>query len=993
MKKLFERRLKMRKLLVSVFVAVFVAAMCVPSYGGILVYKTSQKTSAYDSGGLEKDTLPGYLVVKVDPATQAISEAQLLTYWSDGAVKAQQTENVTVTFTSDGGYILAKYLNGTSDALLAGKAAATGIAKTLSGYLLIDDSGFGTLSATLDTKTTTAHSGDTDISTALGIIRAALVTKGYVDQSDVTPPQPSPMTWAVEPNAGSDTTITMTATTATDATPPIKYYFTNVTDSTHNSGPQSSPTWTDSGLTPDTNYTYTVTAQDSAPALNSTIASAPATARTLPGPDLTPPDPSPMTWATVPTAVSSTSITMSATAATDATPPVKYYFTNVTDPNRNSGWKYSDANSTNWNHNTLTWTDTGLNPGVNYSYNVKAQDSAPALNTTLPSTPDLNATTTPLAEYTLTITPVGSGTVAKVPDNATYHLGDVVTLTPTAATGWTFSGWTGDVNGANQITIDGNEAVTATFTQNVYTLTVDVNGDGTVANDINAPYHYGNVVTLRATPATGWSFVNWTGDVNDVNSAVVTTTMTSNKTVTVNFTTTHNYTMEVDVNGGGSVAKNPDQATYHPGDVVTLTATPQTGWSFVNWTGDANSDANGSSSNPKMVTINGNTDITANFAATQFTVTITTVGRGTVTKNPNQSTYTLGINNLVLTATPDTNWAFSGWSGDIDSDTNVVTISTNSNKNITATFVPAVRYTLTIGASTHGSVAKDPNEPSYAYGDVVTLIPTANTGYSFTSWTGDNGADVNAGNQIIMDGNENVTPVFTAGTYTLTIDVNAVRGSVTPSPSAPYHYGDVVTLTPTANTGWTFSGWTGANGADVNGANKITMNSNKAVTANFTQNVYTLTLDANGTGSGTATKSPNQATYHYGDLVTLTATPNNSNFEAFTRWVGDVNSTVANGTSNPKTILMPAANMDVNATFTIREFTLNIVYDPNSSAGTVTKSPNQSTYHYGDPVTLTGTPSWAGWSVSGWSGDANGTDSSIVLVIDTDPNETVHFTH
>jgi len=980
MKKLFERRNKMRKLLVLVFVAVFVAMMCVPSYGDILVYKTSQKTSDFSGDALNKETQNGYLILNVDLGTpQTVSAAQLLTYGGTGVDKEQQTVNVTVTFTAEGGYILATYVNGTDNAVLAGKytdgkaAGLTGknIAKTLSGYMLIDNSGFGTMSATLDAKTTKSSNpttGPLDISTVASNIRGTLAGKGYVDQPDSTPPTPNPMTWAIEPNATSDTAITMTATTATDSSGPVKYFFTNVTDSNHNSGWILTPSWTDTGLLPLTNYTYTVKARDNAPALNETAVSVDANATTLEGPDVTAPIPNPMTWATVPTTVSSSSITMTATTATD--PPsfdsVQYYFTNVTDSNHNSGWQSSS-----------TFVDIGLTPGVDYFYNVKARDVS--LNETALSTPDVNATTPNLVLYTLDIAIVGSGTVEKAPDQNTYHSGDVVTLTADANDGWTFSGWTGDVNNvsANPTTItigDSNEAVTATFTQNAYTLTLDVNGSGTVgkAPDQNT-YHLGDVVTLTATPATGWSFVNWTGDVNDVNSATATTTMTGNKTVTANFTTTHNYTLTIDVNGDGTVGKNPNKTTYHPGDVVTLTATPATGWSFKNWTGDANSDANGSISNPKTITINGNTTVTANLTVTEFIVTITTVGNGTVAKSPDQNAYTLGVSNLTLTATADTNWAFSSWSGDIDGNTNPVIISTNGNKNITATFVPTASYTLTVTPNANGTVVKDPNKTTYNFDDIVTLTPTANTGYSFSGWIGTNGTEVNDANKILMNSNKTVEANFIAGTYTLTVDFNAVQGSVTPT-TGSHSYNSVVTLTPTANPGWAFSGWAGTNGADVNVANKILINGNKTVTAVFTQLSYTLTVNVAGTGSGTAIKTPNQATYHYGDHVTLTATPTDSNTSVFIAWSGDVT-----GTSNPKLIAIDDSNMTVTATFDQRLYTLTI--DTNtmdSGTGDVDVDVDPTNLHYGDYVQLTADPDISS-TFNNWSGDLTGTDNPQII--------------
>ena len=74
--------------------------------------------------------------------------------------------------------------------------------------------------------------------------------------------------------------------------------------------------------------------------------------------------------------------------------------------------------------------------------------------------------TTPIA-YTLTVNTVGSGSIGKVPDQATYLYGDVVTLTATPAAGWTFNNWSGDLSGSTSpaaITINANKTVTATFT-------------------------------------------------------------------------------------------------------------------------------------------------------------------------------------------------------------------------------------------------------------------------------------------------------------------------------------------------------------------------------------------------------------------------------------------------------------------------------------------------------------------------------------------------
>ena len=380
----------MRKLLVLIFVA----ALCVPGYGSILVYRTSVMDTVFSGNAPTKETLPGYLILNVNLDTQVVSDAQHLTY-TIKPTKTQETVNVTVNFNSSGRYIVAEYARGNADAILSGKTydgnavGLTGkqVAKSLKGYLLVSSEssflmGSGTISATLDTKWTKDNLSS-DVPTVAGLIAASL-TK-YTVVSDTTAPTPNPMTWAIAPTVPSDTQITMTATTATDYdTPHVEYYFTNVTDTSHNSGWQTSATFIDSDLTPDTDYTYNVMARDSAsPVPNVTAVSTPdVTVTTNKTADTNAPEPNIMTWATVPTAVSDTVITMTATTATDTQGPVQYYFTNKNDPNgHNSGWMTSTI-----------FTDTGLTPDTNYGYTVKARDNALARNVTAESN-EANAVT------------------------------------------------------------------------------------------------------------------------------------------------------------------------------------------------------------------------------------------------------------------------------------------------------------------------------------------------------------------------------------------------------------------------------------------------------------------------------------------------------------------------------------------------------------------------------------------------------------------------
>jgi autotransporter-associated beta strand protein len=105
-------------------------------------------------------------------------------------------------------------------------------------------------------------------------VTATSVTNTFTVGQDTTAPTPNPMTFAVAPWAMDNTTMIMTATTATDAlTPPVYYYFENTTNG-NNSGWVSSTVWTNTGLTQGAVYGYRVKARDSAPTLNETTNSA-----------------------------------------------------------------------------------------------------------------------------------------------------------------------------------------------------------------------------------------------------------------------------------------------------------------------------------------------------------------------------------------------------------------------------------------------------------------------------------------------------------------------------------------------------------------------------------------------------------------------------------------------------------------------------------------------------------------------------------------------
>jgi hypothetical protein len=109
-----------------------------------------------------------------------------------------------------------------------------------------------------------------------------VVVSGTSGVPDTDPPTPDPATFASAPAAISSSAITMTATTGSDASPPVEYYFdeTSGNPGGSDSGWVTDPEYTDTGLDPNTQYTYTVQMRDSLS--NTGAASTPQSATTPP---------------------------------------------------------------------------------------------------------------------------------------------------------------------------------------------------------------------------------------------------------------------------------------------------------------------------------------------------------------------------------------------------------------------------------------------------------------------------------------------------------------------------------------------------------------------------------------------------------------------------------------------------------------------------------------------------------------------------------------
>lgn len=141
------------------------------------------------------------------------------------------------------------------------------------------------------------------------------------------------------------------------------------------------------------------------------------------------------------------------------------------------------------------------------------------------------------------------------------------------------------------------------------------------------------------------------------------------------------YTLSTSVTGSGSITLDPTQPQggYLPGTQVTVTANPDTGYYLHHWSGNLSG-----STNPTTITMDGDKSVTANFAKEEYSVDVSTVGPGSVTKDP-AGPYNYG-DSVTLTATPDSGDYFNGWSDDISGYDNPKVVTVYSDMDVTATF-------------------------------------------------------------------------------------------------------------------------------------------------------------------------------------------------------------------------------------------------------------------------------------------------------------------
>jgi len=377
---------------------------------------------------------------------------------------------------------------------------------------------------------------------------------------------------------------------------------------------------------------------------------------------------------------------------------------------------------------------------------------------------------------------------------------------------------------------DDSDSVITSVVPLTYDLTIDIIGEGTVEVDPDQDgYEEGTEVTLTAIPYEGHEFVEWTGYYEGTEYEI-TIEMDEDKEVTAVFEEdVEYYELTVNIEGEGTVEIEPDQDEYEEGTEVELTAVPEEGHVFVEWTGDAER-----TEEEITITMDGNKEITAHFDTDLDTYDLTIDVEGEGSTNPEEGTHTYEEGaEVTVTATSDAGWYFDGWTGDHEGTEEEITITMVDDKEVTAVFEEDVEYyELTLDVEGEGEVNIDPYQEEYEEGTEVELTAVPEKGHVFVEWTGDaEGTEEEI--TITMDGNKEITAVFEEEEYhELTVNVEG-EGEVEIEPDQDeYEEGTEVELTASPEEDWVFLEWIGDK-TSTDTTIQVTMDSDKSITAHF----------------------------------------------------------------------------------------------------------------------------------------------------------------
>lgn len=368
-------------------------------------------------------------------------------------------------------------------------------------------------------------------------------------------------------------------------------------------------------------------------------------------------------------------------------------------------------------------------------------------------------------------------------------------------------------------------------------------------------------------------------------------------------------------------------------------------------------------------------------ASYTLTMAVAVPGSGTVSPEEGSRRYASGTR-VTLVATPAEGYEFSRWTGDFESTERIVEIIMDSDKRITAVFAQSsIKYTLTVEVTGNGTVEPPVGDHEYSSQSRVEVTATPGRGWAFSHWEGDLSGTLDH-QWITMDSDKRIRAVFVeqGPPQTLRIYVKG-NGTTDPAPgSHQYPRDEVVPVSATPDLGYVFVRWEGDLPAAAPANTTIQMTSSKSITAVFEPDEFDYTLAIGIAGGGTVeveppsdcvSCGPGYYRYHEGEIVTLTAVPDDEH--VFDYWNGALTSS-----ENPAII-----TMDSDKSITPVFLFAPVRYELSIGAmegGTTSPAPGSYLYGEGKKITVTAIPE-QGYEFDHWEGDYAGANESQLVTM------------
>jgi hypothetical protein len=314
-------------------------------------------------------------------------------------------------------------------------------------------------------------------------------------------------------------------------------------------------------------------------------------------------------------------------SAVTAVPATGYHFVN-----------WSDASTQN------PRTDTNVTQAVNVTANF-------AINT-----------------FTLSYTAGLGGSISGILSQIVNYLASGTMVEAVASTGYHFVNWSDNnlICTRTDSNVTDNISVTANFEIDTHTVTYTAGAHGSISGDASQTVNYGaDATAVEAVPDTGYYFTTWSDLLGD--NPRTDTNITNDLSVSAVFNP-YTYTLRYangpagpETNFHGSVAGDTDQTVEYGTSGSTVTAIPDTGYHFVDWSDE-------STENPRADTnVSANISVYANFAINTYTLTYSAGTGGSILGTASQ-TLNYNENGTEVTAIAIPGYTFSRWSDNITSN-------------------------------------------------------------------------------------------------------------------------------------------------------------------------------------------------------------------------------------------------------------------------------------------------------------------------------------